>query len=61
MAWNGIGEPIDRILLTEYVIGKISEEEYSNLNEGINTAVEAVESILKNGIDNAMNIINTKN
>ncbi len=57
----GIGEPIDRILLTEYVIGKISEEEYSNLNEGINTAVEAVESILKNGIDNAMNIINTKN
>ena len=57
----GTGEPVDRFFLTEYVIGKVSKEEYEILTTGINLAVKAVEEILKNGIDNAMNIINTKN
>ena len=57
----GTGEPVDRFFLTEYVIGKISKEEYELLTNGINLAAEAVEEIIKNGIDNAMNVINAKN
>ena len=57
----GTGEPVDRFFLTEYVIGKVSKEEYELLTTGINLAAKAVEEILKNGIDNAMNIINAKN
>ena len=57
----GIGEPIDKFFLTEYVIGKVSKEEYELLSKGIDIGVQAVEEILKNGIDNAMNIINAKN
>ncbi len=57
----GIGEPFDRMFLTEYVIGKISKDEYQMLTKGINTGAVAVEEILKKGIDNAMNIINVRN
>lgn len=56
----GIGEPIDKFFLTEYVILKVSKEEYELLSKGIDLGVQAVEEILKKGIDNAMNIINAK-
>lgn len=56
----GIGEPVDRFFLTEYVLGKVSNKEYELLSKGIDIGVKAVEEILKNGIDNAMNMINAK-
>ena len=44
--------------LIDYVISKVSEEEYERLEEGIEKTVEAVIEILKIGIDNAMNKLN---
>lgn len=54
----GTGQPQNKSDLIEYVIGKVSKEEYMILAKGIAIGVEAVEKILKNGIDNAMNFIN---
>lgn len=42
----------------DFVIGPLSEEEYEKLKPGIEKAAEAVEAILKLGIDNAMNQYN---
>jgi len=42
----------------DFVIGPLSEEEYSELKPGIEKAAKAVEGILKLGIDNAMNQYN---
>ena len=56
----GTGMPENKSNLINYVIGKVSKEEYFILENGINNGAEAVSLILKNGIDNAMNIINTK-
>lgn len=44
--------------LIDYVISKVSNEEYKRLEEGIDKATEAVATILKIGIDNAMNKLN---
>lgn len=44
--------------LIDYVISKVSDEEYKMLEEGIDKATEAVATILKIGIDNAMNKLN---
>lgn len=57
----GTGQPQNKLDLVNYVIGNVTEEEYKVLSHGINMGVEAVERILKNGIDNAMNYINAKN
>ncbi len=57
----GTGTPLDKSNLIEYVIGKLTKDEYSILKPGIETGVEAVSLIIKNGIDNSMNIINAKN
>lgn len=57
----GIGKPLIKTDLINYVIGKITNEEYEVLYKGIETGAEAIQSILKNGIDNAMNVINAKN
>ena len=54
----GTGNPEYKNDLTNYVIGRVSTEDYLKLTEGINTAEEAVIEILKNGIDKAMNKIN---
>lgn len=54
----GIGMPSHKGDLINYVIGHIPEEELSILQEGVITAAEAVEDILKNGIDKAMNKYN---
>jgi len=54
----GTGAPEYKNDLINYVITRVSTEEYLKLTEGINTAEEAVIEILKNGIDKAMNKIN---
>ena len=57
----GTGKPLIKSDLINYVIGKVSNEDYEILLKGIETGREAVEEILKNGIDKAMNVINSKN
>ena len=54
----GTGKPIFKELLISYVIQKLTDEQYERLKPAIHTAVEAVEEIVKSGIDNAMNKIN---
>ena len=56
----GTGNPINNEPLIEYVIGKLTKEEYEPLKEAIDLGAEAVTQIIKNGIDNTMNSINTK-
>ena len=54
----GIGQPEFKSDMINYVIGKVPEEEQKILKEGTHKAAEAVEEILKNGIDIAMNKFN---
>lgn len=54
----GIGMPEYKNDLINYVIGNISDEDYETLKTGIEKASEAVTSIIKDGIDNAMNKYN---
>lgn len=54
----GIDQPEFKSDMINYVIGKVPEEEQKVLQEGIKKAAEAVEEILKNGIDIAMNKFN---
>ena len=54
----GIGMPIYKGDLINYVIGNVPNEEYEKLCEGIEIATNAVEEILKNGVDIAMNKFN---
>ena len=44
--------------LIEYVIKKVSNDEYMKLLNGINLATEAVVEIMKNGLNSAMNKFN---
>ena len=54
----GIGRPIHNGDEINYVIGAIPEEELKRLDEGTEKAQKAVEEILKNGVDSAMNKYN---
>lgn len=54
----GIGKPIDEYDAIDYVIGKLDDEKYNKLEEGIHKAVDAAIEYLKNGIDIAMNKYN---
>ena len=54
----GIGSPVYKDDLINYVIGKISKEETTKLDEGVEKAKNAVIEIIKNGIDVAMNKYN---
>ena len=54
----GIGQPKFKNDMINYVLEKIPEEERKILKQGITKAAEAVEEILKNGIDIAMNKFN---
>ena len=54
----GIGTPVYKDDLINYVIGKIPKEEVEPLEEGVEKAKEAVIEIIKNGIDKAMNKFN---
>ena len=44
--------------LVNYVIGNVTDEAYDELKKGISKAAEAVPSIIKDGIDIAMNKYN---
>lgn len=54
----GTGTCENKNLLIDYVIKKVSNEEYIKLLNGINLATDSVIEILKNGIDVAMNKYN---
>ncbi len=54
----GTGFCEDKSNLIEYVISKVSNEDYINLLKGINLAAEALPEILSDGIDEAMNKFN---
>ena len=54
----GIGKPQYKDDMINYVIGPVPKEEQEILQQGVNKAVEAIEEILKNGIDIAMNKFN---
>lgn len=54
----GIGKPEYKGELVEYVIGHINEKDKELLEKGVNLAVEAIEVILKESIDSAMNKFN---
>ena len=54
----GIGQPEFKSDMINYVIGKVPEKEQKVLAEGVKKASEAVEEIIKNGIDIAMNKFN---
>lgn len=54
----GIGKPEDDTDLVEYVIGYMSKEDKELLEKGVNLAVEAVDTIMTENIDNAMNKYN---
>lgn len=55
----GIGRPVDDYDAIDYVIGKVEDENYQKLELGIDKAVNAVVEYLKNGIDIAMNKLNS--
>ena len=57
----GIGKPKNEFDKIDYVIGRIPNEEYINLQEGIDIAKDATIFWIKNGIDNTMNKYNIKN
>ncbi len=54
----GIGTPDYKNDAINYVIGHVPDEEYEILQTGVKKASEAVEEIIKNGIDIAMNKYN---
>lgn len=54
----GIGMPEFKGDLINYVIGHIPEDEYNELQKGVSLASDAVDEILKNGVDIAMNKYN---
>lgn len=54
----GIGYPKNKENLADFVLEKLSEEEGVVLKKATNSAAEAIESILRDGIDNAMNKFN---
>ncbi len=54
----GIGRPMHKGDEINYVIGAIPEVELKKLEEGTEKAQKAVDEILKNGVDSAMNKYN---
>lgn len=54
----GIGMPEFKGDLINYVIGHVPDSEYEELQKGVTLAAEAVESIVKIGIDKTMNSYN---
>lgn len=54
----GIGKPIYKNDMINYVIGKVPQEEMDKLDKGTTMASEATIEIIKNGIDTAMNKYN---
>ena len=50
----GIGRPDKEIELEEYVLGRFSSEERRIIEEAVDKATEAIEVMIKRGIDKAM-------
>lgn len=58
----GVGEPFAgdrRIRLTDYVLGPFTDEQRTALDPALDTACEALETWLTDGVDQAMNRYNT--
>ena len=56
----GVGEKPENYDLADYVLGHFSKSEKEMIEEGIKQAVCAVEKILEEGADAAMNLYNRK-
>ena len=56
----GIGKKYENQNLADFVLSRFSKDEQIDINISIVTAAEAVESIIKDGIDTAMNKYNKK-
>lgn len=54
----GIGQPEYKEDMVNYVIGFVPKEEQILLQKGVEEAANAIEEILKNGVDSAMNLFN---
>lgn len=54
----GIGIPPYKNDMINYVLGHIPDDEYEILQKGVENASSAVEEIIKNGVDKAMNRYN---
>lgn len=56
----GVGDKPEGYELADYVLGHFSKEEEKVLSESRKNAVLAIETILRDGVDKAMNLYNTK-
>lgn len=56
----GVGEKPKGYDLADYVLGHFSQDERKLMDEGVNDAITAVEIILDEGVDKAMNLFNRK-
>lgn len=56
----GIGKPLENVDLIYHVIGAVQDEEWIALEQGKNKAKKAIETILKDGIEVAMNLYNQR-
>lgn len=56
----GVNKPPQGWDLADFVLSKFSPDERKNVDMAIENAAEAVEVILKSGVDNAMNRFNNK-
>ena len=54
------GKPNKEYTLADWVISKFKKEEQESLNSGIKLASEAVDSIIKDGLESAMNKYNQR-
>lgn len=54
----GIGSPLGNMDLVNHVLGKFSNEEFETINISTNKAIDAVVTIIKDGILKAMNEYN---
>lgn len=54
----GIDKPLNEYDAIDYVIGKLNNEQYKELEIGVNKATEAAIYFIKHGIDNTMNKFN---
>ena len=54
----GIGNPEHKNELLKYILSKIPEEDYKVLENAINNATSAIEEIIENDLDSAMNKYN---
>lgn len=55
----GIGKPVDDGAI-DHVLGRFSQAEATTMNKVIDVAVDAVECILREGVDSAMNTFNQR-